>query len=162
MTGDYFRYMHVPPELGHAFIDTFTRMEYALKASGTYADGGAKSVSPAWDSFANDIDRALQAIQDKELQAALDYLRSDPVRKQAKTGFIRLSLDPKQSETQRILHVVRMVRNNIVHGAKIQMEGENERGRNEKLVSASLTVLNHAAGLIESVRRNFQEAAAKK
>ena len=162
MNDDYFRHMHIPPALGNAFTDTFTRMEYALKASGTYADGGAKSVSPAWDSFANDIDTDLRAIQDKDLQAALDYLRSDPVRKQAKTGFIPLPLDPKQSETQRILHVVRMVRNNIVHGAKIQMEGENERGRNEKLVSASLTVLNHASGLIESVRKKFQETAPKK
>lgn len=162
MNDDYFRYMQIPPDLGGDFIDTFTRMEYALKASDVYADGDAKSVSPAWDKFANDIDTALRAIRDKELQAAFDYLRSDPVRKQAKIGFIALPLDPKQSETQRTLHVVRMVRNNIVHGAKIQMEGENEKGRNEKLVSASLTVLNHAAAVIENVCKKFQETASKK
>jgi hypothetical protein len=161
MNDDYFRYMHIPSALGHAFMDVFTRVEHALKASGTYADGGAESVSPAWDRFANHIDAALRAIQDNDLQAALHSLLSDPVRKQAKTGFIPLPLDFKQTETQRAFHVIRAVRNNIVHGAKIQMEGEKEHGRNENLVFASLTVLKHASGLVESVRAKFEETAPR-
>lgn len=162
MNDDYFRYMSIPADLGHTFIDTFTRMEHALKASGVYADGGADGVSPAWDRFGNDVDDALRAIQDQALQAALKYLHDDPVRKEAKTGFISLPLNSKQSETQRTFHVIRAVRNNIVHGAKIQMDGESEKGRNERLVSASLTVLQHASGLIKGVGTKFQETAPKK
>jgi hypothetical protein len=162
MNDDYFRYMSIPADLGHTFIDTFTRMEHALKASGVYADGGADSVSPAWDRFGNDVDDALRAIRDQDLQAALKYLHEDPVRKEAKTGFIPLPLDSKQSETQRTFHVIRAVRNNIVHGAKIQLGGETEKGRNEKLVSASLTILKHASDLIKSVSSKLQETAPKK
>jgi hypothetical protein len=158
---NYFRFMHVPEELGNTFIDVFTRMEYALKASGEYADGNADSVRPAWTRFANAIDAPLRALQDRELQSALEYLRESPVRKQTKRGFGRLPLDSKQSETQRTMHVVRTVRNNIFHGGKIQIKGEVEKGRNEKLVSACLTVLNHASGLIPAVRTKFQEAGAR-
>jgi hypothetical protein len=161
MNDDYFRYMSIPADLGHTFVDTFTRMEHALKASGAYANGGADGVNPAWDRFGNDVDDALRAIRDEALQAALKYLHDDPVRKEARTGFIPLPLDPKQSETQRTFHVIRAVRNNIVHGAKIHLDGESDKGRNEKLVSASLTVLQHASGLIKSVSVLFQKTAPK-
>ncbi len=57
--------------------------------------------------------------------------------------------------------MIRAVRNNIVHGAKIQVEDEKEHGRNENLVFASLTVLNHASGLVESVRAKLQETAPR-
>jgi len=57
--------------------------------------------------------------------------------------------------------VIRVVRNNIVYGAKIQMEDEKEHGRNENLVFASPTVLNHASGLVESVCAKFQETAPR-
>jgi hypothetical protein len=48
-----------------------------------------------------------------------------------------------------------MVRNNVIHGGKIQPEGEKEVGRNERLVVSSLTVLKHVAELHEKVRAKF-------
>lgn len=155
MHDDYFRYMHIPPALGNAFLDTFTHMEYALKASGDFADGGVDGVSAAWDRFANHIDATLQSAKDNQLRAALDFLLAEPARKQNVGGFHPLALDPDQTRTQRTLLVIRTVRNNIVHGGKIAPEGENEKGRNEKLVASALAVLNHAAGLHDKVKAKF-------
>jgi hypothetical protein len=44
-----FHQMYIPLDLGAEFLRTFTRMEYALKASGDFADGDAKSsVATDW------------------------------------------------------------------------------------------------------------------
>lgn len=150
-----FRHMHVPLELGTAFLDTFSRMEYALKSSGDFADGDADGIDPAWDRFANSINDAFCAIKHKEFQAAIAFLLIEPARKQIHTGFGPLVLDANQTQAQRTLLVVRTVRNNVIHGGKIQPEGEKEKGRNEKLVASSLTVLRHAADLNEKVRAKY-------
>lgn len=152
---DYFRQMQIAPELGAKFIETFARMEYALKASGDFADGGADGVSAAWDRFANAIDTGFGAVTDKEFQVAVHFLLSEPARKQILTGFGPITLDPKQTTAQRTLLVVRTVRNNIVHGGKIQPEGEYEKGRNEKLTASALTVLRYAAELNDKVKAKF-------
>ena len=147
-----FHQMHIPPHLGVEFQRTFTCMEYALKASGDFADGVEKGVSPAWDRFANAIDDAFCDLADKEFQAAVDFLLREPARKEILTGFGPLSLDPNQTKAQRTLLVIRTVRNNVTHGAKIQPDGEKEVGRAEKLVASSLTVLNHVVELHDKVR----------
>lgn len=97
----------------------------------------------------------MQATKDKELRAAFDFLLAYPARKENIGGFHPLALDPNQTKTQRTLLVVRTVRNNIVHGGKIAPEGENEKGRNERLVASSLLVLKHAAGLHDKVKAKF-------
>jgi len=157
MHDNYFRHMHIPPTLGNAFLDTFTHLEYALKASGDFADGGTDGVSAGWDRFANHIDAVMQATKDNELRAALDFLLAYPARKEIMDGFHPLVFDPKQAKTQRTLLVVRTVRNNVLHGGKIAPEGENEKGRNEKLVACSLLVLKHAAGLHDKVKAKFDD-----
>lgn len=150
-----FYQMHIPPQLAEEFLHTFTRMEYALKASGDFADGGDTRVQAAWDRFANDIDTAFRSIADNQFQAAVDLLLTEPARRQILTGFSPLVLDPNATKAQRTLLVVRTVRNNVVHGGKIQPEGENEAGRNERLVASSLTVLEHAKELNNKVREKF-------
>ncbi len=150
-----FNQMHIPPELGEEFLHTFTRMEYALKESGDFADGDANGVQAAWDRFANNVDLAFRNIADKEFQAAVHFLLAEPARKQILTGFGPLVLDPNQTKAQRALLVVRRVRNNVIHGGKIQPEGEKEIGRNEKLVACALTVLRRATELNDKVRTKF-------
>lgn len=151
-----FRQMHIPPDFGEEFQRTFTRMEYALKASGDFADGDQKGVSSAWDRFANAIDDAFCNLTDKEFQASVAFLLKEPARKEILTGFGPLFLDPNQTKAQRTLLVVRTVRNNVTHGGKIQPDGEKEVGRNENLVASSLTVLKHVAELHDKVRAKFQ------
>jgi hypothetical protein len=152
-----YQHTHVPPALAAEFIDTFSRMEYAMKNGGFAHGNGA--VTAAWDAFANAIDGTFQAVNSAEFQAAVTFLLSEPARKQTHNngilGFGPLFLDPKQTKAQRTLLVVRTVRNNLEHGGKIQPEGEKEKGRNERLVVAALTVLRHAADLHKDVRAKF-------
>jgi hypothetical protein len=149
---------HLPSALASEFADTFTRMEYALK-NGGFSQGSGSGAAAAWDKFSNAIDGAFQAVADKEFQAAVTFLLNEPARKQIYEngilGFGPLHLDPNQTKAQRTLLVVRTVRNNLEHGGKIQPEGENEKGRNEKLVAASLTVLRNAADLHKDVQAKF-------
>jgi hypothetical protein len=150
-----FHQMKISPKLGAEFQRTFTRMEYALKASGDFADGDANGISAAWDRFANTIDNAFCNVADKGFQAAVHFLLEEPARKQILNGFGPLFLDPKQTKAQRTLLVVRTVRNNVTHGGKIKPEGEKEVGRNERLVASSLTVLKHVAELHDKVSAKF-------
>lgn len=125
---------------------------------------GLGTVTAAWDAFANAIDGAFQAVDNSEFQAAVTFLLSEPARKQTYNngilGFGQLYLDPKQTRAQRTLLVVRTVRNNLEHGAKIQPEGEKEKGRNERLVAASLAVLRQAAELQKEVQTKFHSSGA--
>jgi hypothetical protein len=150
-----FRQMHIPQKLGEEFIQTFTRIEYALKASGDFADSDANGIQAACDRFSNSIDVAFRDITDNEFRIAVDFLLTEPARKQIITGFGPLILDPRQTKAQRTLLVVRTVRNNNTHGGKIQPEGENEVGRNEKLVACSLTVLKQVTDLNDNVKKKF-------
>lgn len=152
-----FRNTHIPPDLATEFLHTFSCMEYALKESGEFRDGNADGISPAWDRFANEIDNDFCAIKDGDFQAAVDFLLDEPARKQILNGFGSLVLDVNQTKAQRTLLVVRTVRNNLIHGGKIQPDGEKEEGRNKKLVASSLTVLRHAADLNKLVRDKYHE-----
>ncbi len=122
-----------------------------------FADGGATEVSAAWDRFANHIDVALQETKAPDVRDALDFLLASPAQKQVIGGFGPLALDPNQTRTQRTFLIIRTVRNNIVHGGKIEPEGESEKGRNEKLVASSLVVLLHAVELHRDVRKKFYD-----
>jgi hypothetical protein len=96
-----FHQMCIPPKLGTEFLQMFMRMEYALAASGEFADGDGKGVSAAWCRFANAVENAFCNVADKEFQAAIEFLLAEPVRKQALAGFGPLFLDPSgQKQTE--------------------------------------------------------------
>ena len=58
LVNNIFRHLHIPHELACNFLSVFSRIEYALKSTG-FAIGDNKSVEPAWDIFANEIDEKL-------------------------------------------------------------------------------------------------------
>src|SRR5687767_7279271 len=120
---DFLRHTHIPSELGFEFLDVFSRMEYALKATGSYALKKGKGVDPWWDKFANHIDQAFRSIKDDELSAAVEYLHARPPRKQTvqngKIEFIDNNFHLDQTKTRQTLLIVRAVRNNLFHGGKI-------------------------------------------
>ena len=105
------------------------------------------------DRFANAIDKEFCSLTDRAFQAAVDFPLTEPARKQMLTGLGPPAVDPKQTEHNE--HFIRSVRNNVAHGGKIQPEVEKEEGRNEKLVSGSLTILKHAVELNDKVRAKF-------
>lgn len=158
-----FRHLHMPAELASEFVAVFSRMEYALKATGTYAMAGSGGKAAAnWDKFANTIDEQLCAIADEPLKAAVDYLLKTPPRKQVydhqstAVRFQDQKIDKAQKTTQQTLLMVRTVRNNLFHGGKHIPGDEQEPGRNEKLVTYSLTILKACIPLDGSVRSNYE------
>jgi len=74
-----FQHLHMPPELACDFFAVFSRLEYALKATGTYAmDGGGGKAAANWNSFANHIDGSFSAIDDGDFKNAVAFLLEKP------------------------------------------------------------------------------------
>ena len=147
----------MPPELACEFLGVFSRMEYALKATG-YATGTGK-VEAWWDQFANEIDVDFRAVKDQHFINAVEFILKAPPRKQVlKEGvleFIEQTIDQKQTTAQQVLLMVRTVRNNLFHGAKFLPVGEAEAGRNARLVESSLIVLERCLTLNARVHECF-------
>lgn len=156
---DLFRHLHFDPGLAVEFLAVFSRMEYALKVGG-FAVGNDTGVDPNWDVFANSVNAAFMAIADADVVEARNYLLQSPPRKHVllgdQLGFADQKIDPKQAPTQQVIRMVRTVRNNLFHGGKYLPDGEQEPGRNEKLVQASLRVLRACAVLDHRVQMNFE------
>ena len=154
-----FEHLHVRPELAMEFMAVFSRVEYALKST-RYAVGNDSRVDAAWDRFANDINDNFLNIQVPRLTQATNFLLSKPPRKQVLDGnrikFIDQTVDPNQSPAQQILRFVRTVRNNLFHGGKYLPFGENEQGRNQKLVESALIVLQFCVEIDPDVSTSYQ------
>lgn len=155
-----FKHLHMPTELAIEFMATFSRMEYALKSTGTYMLGDNKKVQADWDKFANHIDSRFNQLNTPELIASQKYLWSKPPKKQViknnKLDFDDLTIDKSQKTTQQLLIFVRTVRNNLFHGGKFLDSGEAEQGRNKQLVASSLTIIKACIALDTNVKQSYE------
>jgi hypothetical protein len=144
------------PGLACEFLAVFARFEFALKASG-YANG--YDAKAAWDRYSRAIDGRFARLDGPELAAAAEYLLSDPSRKQVvRSGELTwestaLGGAPR---AQRVLLMVRRVRNNLSHGGKFPAGGtRGDPGRDQALVQHSLVVLRACLPLDPSVEAAF-------
>ncbi|MBK6894981.1 MAG: hypothetical protein IPH06_13605 [Alphaproteobacteria bacterium] len=137
-------------------------MEYALKATPCYVAGDENRADALWDRFANDIENAFCAIPkaDHSFWEAATYLLDHPPRKQVlQDGALMFKdqvIDQSQKRAQQTLLMVRTVRNNLFHGGKHYPNGEQELGRNERLVSSALLVLKRSSSLCPEVRERYE------
>ena len=156
---NFYRHLSMPPELAIEFMAVFSRAEHALK-SAEFAIGDEGKVAAAWDKYANEIHEEFEGIEEISVVEASKYLLEYPPRKQVlvenKVEFREQKMDKNQKRTQQIFLMVRAVRNNLFHGGKYLLYGEREEGRNEKLVQASLSVLEAGIFLNEKVRASFE------
>lgn len=154
-----FRHLHIKPELAVEFIATFSRFEYALKST-TYCRG-TNRVDAAWNRFATDIDSKFNAINCKKLKEASRYLLTNPPKKQVRDNnelkFVDNPVNSNDCRTQQLITMVNTVRNNLFHGGKFCRDGEQDAGRNERLVNASLIILNHCYSLEPEVKTSFEQ-----
>lgn len=155
---DLFPKMLLPQKLTYEFLGTFARFEYALKESG-FAKGSAASVEPTWDAFATSIDWHFRRVADPDFKAAVEFLLNEPPRKQVLLGvaIVWKESPPRRTlpKAQQVLLMVRRVRNNLFHGAKVWSTEYGNRDRDIKLVEASLTVLKHCTLLNARVHEAF-------
>lgn len=74
-------------DLAIQFWTVFSRLEYALKRE-NYAIGDAHSVFAHWERLATDLDGVWDGSRTRELGAAVDYLCTNPPRKQTLQGGV--------------------------------------------------------------------------
>lgn len=157
-----FPHMPIPEPLALEFLGTFARCEYALKCSG-YAKGDANAVEANWDKFSKDIDWHFQRVKDEAFRKAVQFLLTEPPRKQVlKEGRLLwkdVPPDPKQRKAQQTLLMVRRIRNNLFHGAKVWSPEYGNRPRDIRLLQAGVVVLRQCAQLKERVHMAFQYGA---
>lgn len=151
--------MPIPEALALEFMGTFARCEYALKCTG-YAKGDAGIVQPNWDTFAKDINWHFSRVKDPTFQRAVELLVTDSPRKQVlKDGHLHWKKsppNPKQDKSQQTLLMVRRIRNNLFHGAKVWSPEYDNRTRDIRLLEAGLTVLRHCMQLKDEVHEAYQ------
>ncbi len=149
-----FQYLNLSRELACEFLGMFARAEYALKASG-FVRGDETSAHPDWDRFARSVDAIFAPQAHAALGTAVEYLLDQPPKKQVlidgQVHWKDVPPDNSLSRAERVLQMVRRVRNNLFHGGKF-LQGENNGGdRDRLLVEYSLIVLDACLPLHEGV-----------
>ena len=151
--------MPLPQKLAYEFLGTFARCEYALKGSG-FAKGDAKYVEADWDAFALAIDCHFRLVDDQAFKAAVAFLLDKPPRKQVlinhKIEWKESPPDGNHPKAQQVLSMVRRVRNNLFHGAKVWSPEYGNRERDIKLVKAGLIILKQCVLLNQNVSHAYE------
>lgn len=157
-----FPHMQLPQALAYEFLGTFARCEYALKGSG-FAKGGLTSVEANWDAFAIAIDWHLRRVTDENFKQSVHFLLTEPPRKQVlRNGRVEWKdspPDPNIPKAQQVLLMVRRIRNNLFHGAKVWSPEYGNRERDIKLVEAGLVVLKRCNSLNREVQIAYEIGA---
>jgi len=153
-------HLTVPPELAWEFLGVFARSEYALKAAG-FARGDDKRVDADWDAFAKEIANSFDPSKSQDVRTAVDYLLTKPpqklVLKNKKLEFSDAPPDINERETQRVLLMVRRVRNNLFHGGKFLPVPAGDPDRDKLLIQHSLTVLRACIPLYDHVAEAYDK-----
>ena len=154
---DPFHNMAVPKELATEFFATFARCEYAMKEAG-YRRNDHGNVAAAWRRLSDEAVGWLIVTKGTELAEAIEFLTTAVPKVQTYTdGWQPLALRGDNLIAQ-ALDAATRVRNNLFHGGK-NGRVEQEPGRDERLVRASLTVL---VALIEEGPGDFSISTASR
>jgi hypothetical protein len=161
-------------ELILAFFLTFSRFEYALKASGFFKKPNEKGydtqhppmADPDWDSFAVSLRTCFSTDRSEQLALACEYLLGSPPNKQVIlrdgprwTIAWETPVRPQnEADIEFILRMVRSIRNNLFHGGKYSTEVHKDTERTEQLLRSSITILEECLGAAPRVRTCFDDA----
>lgn len=154
-----FQRLNVAPELACEFLGVFARFEFALKAGG-FAQGDVNGVNPNWDQFAQSIDAQFNAVQANEFIRAIDYLLTQPPKKQVLANshieWRDAPPDAALSRAAKALLMVRRVRNNLFHGGKFLAAESAASDRDSLLVKHSLAVLRACVSMHAQVAAAYE------
>lgn len=142
-------------DLASEFFRVFSRMEYALKATGFHGgDGDAKA---DWGKFAKQIEHLFVNPSDDDLRRAISFILSYPPKKQKIVGGV-LTWETcpisSNSRAYKLLMYVCRVRNNLFHGGKFSGQWF-EPERSEPLLRNCLTILQAAIEGVPRVREAY-------
>lgn len=146
--------------LAYRFFKQFSRMEYALKATGKLKqeDGPAEA---NWTMFGDEIDQQFLTSKDnvEVVRSAFAYIMDNPPKRQmARAGALEWqdTMPHAETKTSLLLLYVCRVRNNLFHGGKMSHDGWADTPRSEQLLRYGLAVLDHCIDLSPRVRQAYQ------
>jgi hypothetical protein len=149
------------------FFLVFARFEFALKNSGyarpRHRNGEtAPSAEPDWERFASSIHNLFTRTRTDDLVQACEYMLINPPLRQVllngKLGWDTSGPDQSLTETERLLALVRRVRNNLFHGGKFSNEVFESTERHERLLRSSLLILEECLRISPNVQVVFNTA----
>ena len=161
----------VDRELLLNFFVTFSRFEYALKASGLFKRTNPQrndpsrppEAQPDWDTFAVSLRYAFQLDRTETLKWACEYILDSPPWKQLIIDDVPSWETPVRPchalDVEFLLRMVRCVRNNLFHGGKHNNEVHEDIERTKMLLKSSLTILDECLALSPKVKSVFDDAA---
>jgi hypothetical protein len=143
------------PVVAVEFFALFSRLEFALLASG-YAGGEVgDNAWVAWDSFGRDIHSSF--FPDMRGDNSVAVLFEEPARKLVKTesGGCEFTNSPVPTDAVELLLQVRRIRNNLFHGSKV-----NFVERDGLLVRAAVKVLRHLLEALDKEEKTWKVRSA--
>ena len=154
--------IRISKELLLKFFICFSRFEFALKTSG-FALGNLRHVKPDWDGYTKSIKDIFDKNKSQILFEAVDYFRLIPPWKQilmpdGTIGWDSSAPNDDKSEIEKIIILIRRVRNNLFHGGKFSNEVFENKERTELLLERSLIILEECLIITPHVMRQFNEA----
>ncbi len=147
--------LQMPEALACQFFGFFARFEFVLKEEG-FLEKGIPYASADWDRFAKDAATWLKIEEGSDVNAAISYLNEEPPQVQTpEFKWERKALGGKTA-TEKALHAVRRVRNNLFHGGK--HTPHSPPGRDEQLVRCSLLLLTACLEQNDGLRATFEQS----
>lgn len=148
----------------YLFFTSFSRFEFALKASIVYARQWGNNLEPNWDVFTNAIQATFHAGKTPELLEAVNYILQHPPKKQRlDNGMIiwedRVFVD-NISDVKKLDIYIRDIRNNLFHGSKFNGNYNPDTSRDIILLRSSLIILDDWLTLDQTVANLFMQPIA--
>ncbi len=138
------------------FFRIFSRMEYALKATG-YLVPSRRNAEADWTKFALDIHELFANIDTEQLGKATTFLLTEPPKKQINNNGV-VEWDPTppdaKNQTDLLLHYVCRIRNNLFHGGKFNGRWF-EPERSGPLIHEGIEVLSVCLQVSEKVNAAY-------
>ena len=143
-------------ELCMEFFFMFSRFEYALKENGFHKKSKYKNAEPNWKQFLKKY-RSIYAPSDE----ARNLMNNPPERHIVRDGscqWEKISLTNFSSDLDKVVFILKTIRNNLFHGGKNSHSDWDNPARNTFLIKNAISVLGNLASLSELERdywRNY-------
>ncbi|HKB67207.1 MAG TPA: hypothetical protein VKC61_15235 [Pyrinomonadaceae bacterium] len=144
-------------DLVYEFFFVFSRFEHALSVT-NYLTEGKGGVSADWNKFAREMNDVFLASLSSEVKKAVRYYEVAPPRKQVVDfdSLIWKDVVPQTDyQLEKLLLLVRRVRNNLFHGEKFSVLLEGDSKRDMHLLGHGLTILYACLQSSHEIRKKF-------
>jgi hypothetical protein len=144
-------------DLVYEFFFVFSRFEHALSAT-NYLTEGNTGVFADWNKFAREMNDVFHVSLSSEVKKAIRYYEEAPPKKQV-IDFDSLTwkdVVPKTNyQLEKLLLLIRRVRNNLFHGEKLGVLLEGDSERDEHLLKHGLVILYACLQTSTDIRKKF-------